>query len=157
MWAWMPPRPHLSDTAAHKGKQGWNCWGLNNRKNGFFFCQRHIKIQQAAESPWPCNARFLSLPFGPRAVQSGCGRQPAKSVWLPVASQTLCLPPSGEENFVLVETTLWCPSYLAFTGIRISHRNGVPPLKSALPPWAAAIWCTSFSPVPWPAPPSASN
>ena len=72
-------------------------------------------------------------------------------------SRTRCLPPSGEENFVLVETTLWCPSYLAFTGIRISHRNGVPPLKSALPPWVAAIWCTSFSPVPWPAPPSASN
>lgn len=35
---------------------------------------------------------LFSLSFGPRAVQSGCGRQPAKSVWLPVASQTLCLP-----------------------------------------------------------------
>lgn len=35
---------------------------------------------------------FFSLPFGPRAVQSGCGCQPAKSVWLPTASQTLCLP-----------------------------------------------------------------
>ena len=28
----------------------------------------------------------------PLAVQSGCGLLPAKSVWLPVASQTLCLP-----------------------------------------------------------------
>ena len=41
----------------------------------------------------PNRGDFLfSLSFGPRAVQSGCGRQPAKSVWLPVASQTLCLP-----------------------------------------------------------------
>ena len=36
--------------------------------------------------------RFFSLPFGPRAAKSGCGRQPAKCVRLPAASQTLCLP-----------------------------------------------------------------
>ena len=36
LWAWMPPRPHLSDTAAHKGKQGWNCWGLNDREKMAF-------------------------------------------------------------------------------------------------------------------------
>ena len=28
----------------------------------------------------------------PSGRKSGCGRQPAKCVWLPVASQTLCLP-----------------------------------------------------------------
>ena len=49
----------------------------------------------------PNRGDFLfSLSFGPRAVQSGCGRQPAKSVWLPVASQTLCLPRPRGGTFI---------------------------------------------------------
>ena len=51
-----------------------------------------ISKSSRPQSLWPGRARFLSLPFGPRAAKSGCGRQPAKSVWLPVASHTLCLP-----------------------------------------------------------------
>lgn len=95
----MPPWPHLSDAAVHRAKQGRNCWSGQWQRKMALLCQRHIKIQQAAESPWPCP--FFFLPFGPWAAKSGCGRQPAKRVWLPTASQTLCLlhPWVGEINF----------------------------------------------------------
>ena len=95
----MPPWPHLSDAAVHRAKQGRNCWSGQWQRKMALLCQRHIKIQQAAESPWQCT--FFFLPFGPWAAKSGCGRQPAKRVWLPTASQTLCLlhPWVGEINF----------------------------------------------------------
>ena len=48
-------------------------------KNSFFFVN-DISKSSRPQSLWPGSARFLSLPFGPRAVQSGCGRQPAKGV-----------------------------------------------------------------------------
>ncbi len=42
-------------------------------------------------------------------------------------------------------------------GSRSSHRNRSPVKKRVVPPWAAAIWATSFSPVPWAAPPSGAR
>ena len=42
-------------------------------------------------------------------------------------------------------------------GSRSSHRKGGPAVNAALPPWASAICRTSLRPVPWAAPPSASN
>ena len=89
----MPPWPHLSDAAVHRAKQGRNCWSGQWQRKMALLCQRHIKIQQAAESPWPCP--FFFLPFGPWAAKSGCGRQPAKRVWLPTASQTLACSTRG--------------------------------------------------------------
>ena len=88
----MPPRPHSPHTVAHTAKRGRNCWGLNDRwKNSFFFVNG-ISKSSRPQSLWLGSAWFLSLPFSPRAAKSGCGRQPAKSAWLPAASQTLCLP-----------------------------------------------------------------
>ena len=66
--------------------------GSMTEKKWLLLCQRRIKIQQAAESPWPGSARFLLSDLRPSGRKSGCGRQPAKSVWLPAVSQTLCLP-----------------------------------------------------------------
>ena len=46
----MPPRPHSPDTGPHRAKRGRNCWGINDRGEWLLLCQRHSKIQQAAES-----------------------------------------------------------------------------------------------------------
>ncbi len=35
----MPPRPRPPDTAAHRGKRGRNCWGLNDREKRLL-CRR---------------------------------------------------------------------------------------------------------------------
>ena len=87
----MPARPLSPDTAAHRAKQGRNCWRFHDR-------EKVASLLTAYQNPASRRVYgrappgFFSLPFGPRAAKSGCGRQPAKSVWLPVASQTLCLP-----------------------------------------------------------------
>ena len=70
------PAPFARHSGSH-GQTGTELLeGSMTEKKWLFLCQRHIKIQQAAESPWPCNARFLSPPFGHRAVQSGSGLLP---------------------------------------------------------------------------------
>ena len=60
-------------------------------KNGFFFVNS-ISKSSRPQSLWPGSTRFLSLPFGPWAAKSGCGHQPAKSVWLPLwqAKRSAC-------------------------------------------------------------------
>ena len=104
--------PQRLPTAAKERRQGHGCLpvpflptqrltapngggivrGSMTEKKWLLLCQRRIKIQQAAESPWPGSARFLLSDLRPSGRKSGCGRQPAKSVWLPAVSQTLCLP-----------------------------------------------------------------
>ena len=90
LWAWMPPRPHLSDTAAHKGKQGWNCWGLNDREKRFLFCHRHIKIQQAAESM-----------AGQRPVSFPALRPSGRPKWVWASARKKRLAASGKPNALL--------------------------------------------------------
>ena len=87
----MPPRPHSPGTAAHTAKQGRICWGFHDREKMASSLSMAYQNPEGSESI--AGQRPVSFSaFGPRAVQSGCGHQPAKSVWLPVASQTLCLP-----------------------------------------------------------------
>ena len=67
--------------------------GSMTEKKWLLLCQRRIKIQQAAESPWPGSARFLLSDLRPSGRKSGRGLLPEKGVWQPLAaSQTLCLP-----------------------------------------------------------------
>lgn len=65
--------------------------GSMTEKNGFFFVNS-ISKSSRPQSLWPGSTRFLSLPFGPWAAKSGCGHQPAKSVWLPLwqAKRSAC-------------------------------------------------------------------
>ena len=93
-----PLRPTQRLTGPNRG---WICWRFHDRE------KMPSSLSTAYQNPASRRVYgrappgFFSLPFGPRAAKSGCGRQPAKSVWLPVASQTLCLlhPWVGEINF----------------------------------------------------------
>ena len=70
------PAPFARHSGSHGQTGAELLEGSMTEKKWLFLCQWHIKIQQAAESPWPCNARFLSLLFGPRAAKVGVGVSP---------------------------------------------------------------------------------
>lgn len=151
----VPPRPHSPHIAAHTAKQGRIDGGVNDRE------KMASSLSTAYQNPAGCRVYiraapgFFSLPFGPRAVQSGCGRQPAKSVWLPTASQTLCLPHPrvGKTCFPPTVQVLTVPVLSALQGgfgvILLTFASSVHPLiLASRQPWrlrynvlTLRLWC----------------
>ena len=72
--------------APHSGSQG--------QTGGFStpFCETAVLFVNGIVIPALGECAFLLSALRPSGRKSGCGRQPAKCVWLPVASQPLCLP-----------------------------------------------------------------
>lgn len=72
--------------APHSGSQG--------QTGGFStpFCETAVLFVNGIVIPAWSKRAFLLSALWPSGRKSGCGRQPAKSVWWPMASQTLCLP-----------------------------------------------------------------
>ena len=82
----MPPRPSPPDTAAHKGKRGRNCWGLNGRGkwlHDFFVNAIAIPVTGKATVP------FSAL------------RPSGRKKWVWALARKTCLAACGKPNALL--------------------------------------------------------